>query len=476
MPLSRPSPSADTPGARRRRPAGVAAIGTFAVGAVAAGAVAVSLGSATRAPRPADPPPTAAAPSLPALRRPPTPAQVRDADIAFYERRAAADPTGAIDRSRLAALYLARSRETGSAEDVARAEAAARRALANHPGRAAGARQVLAASLLAEHRFAAALDVARRLTADDPDAPAFRAMRGEIEMELGRYAEARATFDSLATPAGDSVSDLSVAPRLARWAEVAGRPDEALRRMRRALGIAMARRDLPREELAWFWLRVGDLHLRGGRPAAADRAYASGLAAHPDDYRLLAARTHLAAVRGHWQEAIDDGSRAIAVSLDPATLGTMSDAYAALGDTARAAEFARTMEIAVSRQPGAYHRAWSLFLLDHDRRIGDVLAMARRELRTRRDIYGYDVLGWALHHAGRDAEARRAMQTALALGTRDAMLFYHAGMIERALGHRAAARELLSRALATNAYFHPTQPDSARRVLAALAAGGGGGP
>src|SRR2546422_7931451 len=36
----------------------------------------------------------------------------RDADIAFYVRRVAADPIGAADRSRLAGLYLQRGRET----------------------------------------------------------------------------------------------------------------------------------------------------------------------------------------------------------------------------------------------------------------------------------------------------------------------------------------------------------------------------
>ena len=65
---------------------------------------------------------------------------------------------------------------------------------------------------------------------------------------------------------------------------------------------------------------------------------------------------------------------------------------------------------------------------------------AREEIAARQDIYGWDLLAWALHQNGRDGEAAPAMARALALGTRDAMLFYHAGMIERALGDRDAAR------------------------------------
>src|SRR5207245_253937 len=54
----------------------------------------------------------------------------RDADIAFYAERVAADSIGAADRGRLAALYLQRAREMGDFEDYRRAEALARRSLA----------------------------------------------------------------------------------------------------------------------------------------------------------------------------------------------------------------------------------------------------------------------------------------------------------------------------------------------------------
>jgi len=87
---------------------------------------------------------------------------------------------------------------------------------------------------------------------------------------------------------------------------------------------------------------------------------------------------------------------------------------------------------------------------------------------VRQDIYGWDLLAWALHKNGRDADARSAVCHALALGTRDAMLFYHAGMIERALGDRDAARQHLTDALAVNPYWHPTQPAEARAALEGL--------
>jgi len=60
-----------------------------------------------------------------------------------------------------------------------------------------------------------------------------------------------------------------------------------------------------------------------------------------------------------------------------------------------------------------------------------VLARVNEELKTRRDVYGYDLLAWALHKAGRDPEARVAMRRALAWGTQDPQLRRHAAEIGR---------------------------------------------
>jgi lipoprotein NlpI len=61
------------------------------------------------------------------------------------------------------------------------------------------------------------------------------------------------------------------------------------------------------------------------------------------------------------------------------------------------------------------------------------------------------------------------MARALSLGTRDAMLYFHAGMIDRSLGDTASARDRLETALAINPSWHPSQPAEARAVLDSLA-------
>ncbi len=67
--------------------------------------------------------------------------------------------------------------------------------------------------------------------------------------------------------------------------------------------------------------------------------------------------------------------------------------------------------------------------------------------------------------SGRIAEAKGAMEEALKLGTLDARLLYHAGVIARATGDQAAASDYLQRALALNAGFDPLQSKIARETL-----------
>jgi tetratricopeptide (TPR) repeat protein len=420
--------------------------------AVAAAAVAVS-GSAGATPR--------VSAEAPALGE----AGIRELDLEFYRRRAARDPSAASDRAQLARLYLQRARETGEFRDLERAEASARESLARRRSRNGTAYFALAGSLMAQHRFTEALATAETLLASDPGAAGARALVAEIELELGRYDEAGRNFGMLATRR----RDLAVAPRLARWEEIRGRPAVARALLRDARDRARRAHAAPAEQLAWFQLRLGDLALRHGRLEEAERELEAGLALAPDDHRLLGAAARLALLRGDAARARVLGERAVARAPDPATLGLLHDAASALGDSAAAGQYSRAMAALALSRPGPLHRAWSAFLLDHGRETGAVLTRAREELASRRDVYGWDLYAWALYHAGRPAEAADAMQRALAQGTQDAAMEYHSGMIRRALGDTAGTRRHLEAALRINPRWHHLQPRRARAVLDSLA-------
>lgn len=388
--------------------------------------------------------------------------------IDFYTVRLKADPRAASDRANLAGLYLQRSRETGDYGDVLRAEEQARASLALRTRANPKGFRLLAASLLAQHRFAEALTIARELVRIWPEDPAHRALLGELQMEVGDYAAAETTFGTIQ----QHTENLAVAPRLARWAELHGRPDQARIIFTAALRQAQYRGDFTAEQMAWYYLRLGDVELRAGRMGAAEEAFRSGLAIAPADYRLLSALARLELARGRFREAARLGEEAVATVLDPATLGVVSEAYALLGERERADEYATAMRVAVQGQGAGFHREWSLFLLDHGRDVAQVAERARAELAERGDVYGHDLMAWALFRSGRAAEARTHAAQALRLGTRDPLLFFHAGMIERAAGDDEAARRHLRQALELNPRFHPRHARTARAVLDSIPGGG----
>ena len=86
----------------------------------------------------------------------------------------------------------------------------------------------------------------------------------------------------------------------------------------------------------------------------------------------------------------------------------------------------------------------------------------------RKDVFSCDSLAWALFKNGKVAEAEKAATDALRLGTKDAVLLYHAGMIANAAGKRDRAKELLGRSLAVNPYFHAAHVKTAKALLAEI--------
>lgn len=361
---------------------------------------------------------------------------VRDEQIAVWKQALAADSVSALAMGQLAALYMQRAREGGSYDDYIRAEEYARKSMGTRMQRNGRTVVTLVSVLLAQHRFLEARDVAQDLVKRENDIPQYRSLLGEVSMEVGDYATAGAMFDSVWAER----THLSNAPRLARWLELNNHTREARRILVAARNEALSRRDVTRETQAWFELRLGDFDLRAGRPRAAEESFRAGLKIEPNDPRLLAAMARLSAEKQNYRDAIEWGERAIGEQLDPATLGIVGDAYAAIGDTLKAAEYFRTLEVAVTAQPGAYHRAWSLYLLDHNLRVSDVLDKAQEELKQRKDIYGYDLVAWALYKSGRPAEAAAMMKMALQLNTPDPLLVRHQQAISKAIPTVAVAR------------------------------------
>ena len=167
--------------------------------------------------------------------------------------------------------------------------------------------------------------------------------------------------------------------------------------------------------------------------------------------------------------AIEQYERAIRLLPDPSFVAALGDLYAVTGRANDAAgQFALVDAIAkLSEASGnLYNRQQALFHADHDFKPEEAYANALPEYAVRKDIYGADAVAWTALKAGKLSQAQAVMNEALRLGTQDARLLYHAGMIARARGDAASARDYLQRALKLNPQFDPLQATIAAKALA----------
>ena len=394
------------------------------------------------------------------------------------------DPQNAIFQEMLAAQYLESYRETGDAADATRAEQAARASLKVRTHGNSAAFFQLSRALLTQHRFPEALATARRASLLDPIGLRECA---DIEIEIGDYAAAerdiKASQKLVAESAralaaihgnihpAESDDDPAFLSLVARLKELHGDSKGQLALLAQAVKLADANPDVPAQSVAWFHERLGRCLGMMGRLDDAQKIYLSGLAVFPRDYRTMAALAHLHAARGDWKGAIDWGQKAADIVPAPETLALLGDAYQALGQGQKAAAQWKLVEQigALSRSQGViYDRQRALFYADQGRNLDEAVTLARGELRQRHDIYTFDTLAWTLFKAGRLTEAAQNARRALAFGTRDASLYFHAGAIAAAQGQKALAQTDLKRALEINPFFHPTQPAQARAILGHL--------
>ncbi|MCC6454630.1 MAG: tetratricopeptide repeat protein [Caldilineaceae bacterium] len=364
--------------------------------------------------------------------------------------------------AQLGLLFLQRVRSSGDAADYQRADQALSAALEREPNQvdALVGKGILA---LALHDFDGALVWAERARAINPYRPDILGIMTDAHVELGQYDQAITVLQEMV----DMRPGLNSYTRMAYVRELYGDVDGAIEAMQAAAGMG-----LPGDEpVLWTLVQLGNLHFNQGDLAAAEASYQAALRQSPDYVHALAGMAKVWAAQGRNSEAIAQYRQVLTRLPLPEVAIALGELLEVTGDRVGAEEQYDLVKLIQTLNASAgmdVDLEMALFGSDHGADKAAALAQAEAVYARRPTIYAADVLAWALYQNGRAAEARGYMEEALRLGTRDARLYYHAGMIALAQGESAQAQVYLQRTLDINPYFSTLSAGKVRMTLATL--------
>lgn len=370
-------------------------------------------------------------------------------------------PDLAMSHVTLAAAILAKVRETGDYSLNHKAEDSITRALEIDPQNFAA--QILQTQIyLSEHKFPEGLDLARKLAKTNPNDQAVLAAITDAEIELGLYDDAVKSAQKFVDTHPNASSYTRVAHLRSLHGDVAG----AIEARTLALRIADP---LDKEGLAWFNSELGSEYWNSGNFAEAEKAFDRALEIFPDYHWALAGKGKILAGRGETEKSVE-----IFEKLDSRIPQTdraifLGDLYKIIGKNEAAQ---KTYEEAVRREresaEGDMHRI-ALFWADQETNLDEALEIARKDREVNGDLAASDTLAWCYFKKGKLVDAKRSMNEALRLKTKNALFYFHAAMIENAMGNKPTAIKYFQLALETNPAFDLIHAETATQQLGELA-------
>jgi tetratricopeptide (TPR) repeat protein len=258
----------------------------------------------------------------------------------------------------------------------------------------------------------------------------------EAEAELGHYTQAEESAQwMMDLRPGNLPAYLCGAALRQDWGDMDGALD--------FLGKALQQTPpFETEETAWILTRMARIDREMGRSAAAEALLTQALKTLPDYYLSQEELAQVRLAQHLYPEAVellDRRNRSFPSPFSHLLAARALEGAGRRDDAAKTyAEFEREARTQIA-QPENSNRELVRYYIEVTRQPQEALRIARLEFDNRHDVLTLDAYAWALFANGRTAEARELIQKALANGTGDAVIFFHAGAIEAAAGNRSEA-------------------------------------
>jgi tetratricopeptide (TPR) repeat protein len=343
----------------------------------------------------------------------------------------------------LAVAYVQRERETADPSYYELAETALQKSFLVAPDNLEGQKARIMI-LLGRGEFRRALELARALNKRTPDDVLLYGYIADAAMALGDYRDAEEAAQWMLDMRPGNV------PGLLRGAA-----------LRRLYGDARGATDLffqayqqmgptQTEELAWTLTQMADLQFSIGDVEGSKKLLDSALQQFPGYYAALEALARVQTARQHHSEAVDLLRRRNLKFPTAASRYGLAQALERAGQAREAdlayADFATTALPLIDSSENA-NRELIFYYLGRGHNPTEALRIAQLEITKRHDVNTLDAYAWVLYSNGRYEEAQKQSAAALAVGLREARVFYHAGVIAAKLHDDASAARYLKQSL-----------------------------
>ena len=350
-----------------------------------------------------------------------------------------------VNLEQLGWLFVAKARASFDPGFYTLAEQCALALAARQPG-CAESLLLRGHALQSQHRFSEAESIARQLVTKR--GLAFdHGLLGDILVDVGRVDEAAEAYQTMIDLKPDPQGYARVAH--IRW--IKGDLDGAVEAMQVAADGASPH---DAESAAWMNTQRARYLWQSGKFTEANSALSIAMSFQTNYAPGLLLRGRMLLGEAKIEDAIPLLREAVRINPLPEYHWTLAEALRAAH---REDEAGAVEEQIAAKGSVTDPRTCALYLAT--RRTNSELAvrLAREELAARADVFTHDVLAWALAAAGKSDEAQSHLRLALAQGTQDARLAFHATVITAQAGKLDEAGAWFEKADALKFQLQPSE-------------------
>ncbi len=279
---------------------------------------------------------------------------------------------------------------------------------------------------------------------------------GDALMEQGKLGDAVGAYQQMM----NLKPDLRAYARAAHMRWLKGDLEGAIEAMQLAVSAATPS---DAESASWVNTRLAFYEFQAGRVNEAEQRCALALSLQNNYPPTLLLQGRILLSQSQFGEAVDALQKAVKLNPLPEYQWTLAEALRMAGKENEASEVeAQLCQRGASSDP----RTLALYLATRHESHETALRLARAELDSRSDVFTHDALAWSLAATGNVAEALSEMQRALAEGTQDARLLFHAGVIASQAGHSADAERWLRKASELSHLLLPSERNELQNAAA----------